>query len=697
MKNWTPVQGSGVKLGSLIKTITGGDFMEQVNVAIVGPYMSGKTTLLESILAITETIKRKGGTAQGNSVGDGAAEARSHQMGVEVNVASAMYGGVRFNFLDCPGSVEFMSETFYALLGIDAAIVVCEPIPERVVTLAPVFKFLDDWQIPHLVFINKIDRLDCSGDRCDLAIRQFLDSLKTVSTRPLVLHQYPIAHQEQVAGFIDLVTEQAYQYHPEKLVPFPESLRSQEQAARQEMLEALADFDDHLLEELVEEINPTSEEILQDLKMELGADLIVPVFMGSALQDYGIGPLLQALGREAPDPATTAANRGVSGNNLVAQVIKTYYTVQGGKLSLVRLWAGTVNDGMSLNTGYGSVRVGGVYRLLGQQQQSIQTATAPAIVALGRLEGVRTGDVLSDLAKVPQLPVTRPLDPVYQIGIAPQNHQDEVKLTAALAKLLEEDPSLNWLQHPDTQQILLIGHGEIHTQVAIERLQRKYNLKLVTQAPRVPYKETIRKAATNIHGRYKHQSGGHGQFGDVYINVSPKPRGGGFSFHETIVGGVVPRQYIPGVELGVREYLQQGPLGFPMVDVDVTLTNGSYHSVDSSEQAFRMAARLAMQEAVQQCGSTLLEPVHLMTITIPTDHTSRVLQLITGRRGQIIGYDSKAGWIRWDEVQAYLPQAEMQGFIVELRSLTMGVGFFKSQFDHLQEVPEYLAQKLVHS
>jgi len=667
------------------------------NVAIVGPYLSGKTTLLESLLFVTNAISRKGNIKDGNTVGDSATEARDRQMSVEVSVASTDYQGTRFTFLDCPGSVEFAQETYNALIGVDAAVVVCEPVSDRVLTLAPLFKFLDDWEIPHLVFINKMDRLTCDGDACGHPYREVLDALKSVSTRPLVPHQYPIGKGEQLIGFIDLVTEQAYHYHPgapADPVPLPESLREQEKATRAEMLEALANFDDHLLEELLEEIEPPQEEILQDLRMELGADLIVPVFMGVAEQDYGVRPLLEALLREAPAPETTAERRGIDSNaeTPVAQVLKTYYTPQGGKLSLVRVWQGQLIDGIVLN----GVRVGGLYRLLGQQQQSINQALAGEIVALGRLEGILTSQTLTSNTgqSLLELAKANSLAPVYALAIAPEKRKDEVKLSGALTKLLEEDPSLAWEQHGDTHEIILWGQGEIHLQVALDRLRRKYNLPMSTHLPRVPYKETIRKPASS-HGRYKHQSGGHGQFGDVYLDIKPLPRGEGFNFSQTVVGGVVPKQYIPGVEIGVREYLVHGPLGFPVVDVAVTLTNGSYHTVDSSEQAFKQAARLAMTEGMPNCEPTLLEPVMTIQVCAPKEYTSKVLQLVSGRRGQILGYEGRSDWLGWDCVCAYLPQAEMHDFIVELRSLTLGVGFFKWEYDHLQEVPGKLAEGLL--
>ncbi|MBW4593673.1 MAG: elongation factor G [Brasilonema angustatum HA4187-MV1] len=661
------------------------------NVAIVGPYLSGKTTFLESLLFVTGAITRKGSVKDGNTIGDSAAESRDRHMSVEVSAASTEYNDTRFTFIDCPGSVEFAQETYNALMGVDAAIVVCEPITDRVLTLAPLFKFLDDWEIPHLVFVNKMDR-------ANINVLDTLHALKAVSSRPLVAHQYPIIQGEQLMGFIDLVSEQAYKYHagaPADPIAFPEELKEQEHTARAEMLEALADFDDHLLEELLEDIEPPQEEILKDLKMELGADLVVPVFFGVAEQDYGVRPLLEALLREAPEPETTAERRlkVKKGDSPVAQVLKTYYTPQGGKLSLVRVWRGKLTDGIVLN----GVRAGGLYRLMGQQQQSINQACVGEIVAISRLEGIKTGDTLSCEQITTALPKAGQLEPVYALAITPEKRNDEVKLSSAITKLLEEDCSLAWEQHGDTHEVILWGQGEIHLQVALDRLRRKYNLPMTTHLPQVPYKETIRKPASSIHGRYKHQSGGHGQFGDVYLDIQPLSRGEGFNFKETIVGGVVPRQYIPGVEIGVREFLSHGPLGFPVVDVAVTLTNGSYHTVDSSEQAFKQAARLAMQTGLPKCEPTLLEPIIRVQVSTPNEFTAKVLQLVTGRRGQILGYEGVHDWQGWDCVIAYLPQAEMQNFIVELRSLTLGVGSFHWEYDHLQEVPDRIADRILTS
>jgi len=666
-----------------------GSVSERRNIALVGTYGSGKTTLLESILFVTGATTRKGSVTDGNSVGDATPEARQRHMTVELNVASTRYGDLEFTFLDCPGSVELQQEANHALMGVDGAIVVCEADPERVLTLSPLLQFLDSWEIPHLVWINKLDRGNGS-------FAEVLAALQQVSTRPIIPQQYPIRQNQDLVGFIDLVTEQAFHYHPGAAadpVPLPTSLQAEEQAARAEMLEALAEYDDHLLEELLEDRVPPQEEIVQDLRLELGSDLIVPVFLGVAQADCGVRPLLEALAKEAPAPEVTRHHRGIAAEGEpLGQVLKTFYTPQGGKLSLVRVWRGEVKDGDSLN----GDRLGGIYDLMGNQPTSLPQAEAGRIVAIARLDQAQTGQTLGTGATRPDpLPQAPRIVPVYALAIMPARRSDEVKLTAAITKLLEEDPSLVWEQHGDTHEVILWGQGDVHLNLAIDRLHRKYNLPMTSHLPQVPYRETIRQGVESVHGRYKHQSGGHGQFGDVYLSLQPLPRGDGFVFKDTIVGGVVPKQHIPSVETGVRESLHQGPLGFPVVDVAVTLTHGSYHSVDSSDLAFKQAARLAMQEGMATGQPTLLEPIARVEISVPNPYTASVLKLISGRRGQILGYDSKTDWAGWDLVCGYVPQAEMQTMILELRSLTMGVGFFQWSYDHLDPVPEKLTEKIL--
>ncbi len=659
------------------------------NVALVGPNGAGKTTLLESLMFVSGTIGRKGRVADKNTVGDSSAEARERQMSTEVTSARLAHDGVDLTLLDCPGSVEFVHETRAALLGVDLAVVVVEPVLERMIAVAPLLHFLDEHAIPHLVQINKMDR-------SEVRFRDLLQALRAVSARPVVPHQYAIGRGDGLVGYIDLVTEQAYAYKPggpSDTIPLPEEYREREQAARTEMLETLADFDDALMEILLEDQQPNTETIIADLRKTLGADQVVPVLMGVADQDMGSRRLLEALVREAPDPASHARGLGIeeSGPTLV-QILKTYHLPHTGKLSLARVWRGAVKDGMIL----GGMRVGGVYRMTGSQQEPAGEVGAGAIVALGRLEDARTGAVLSNGSGEPDvaLPTAPPAAPMFAFALTAANRNDEVKLSGAFAKLVDEDPSLRLEQDPEMHQIVLWGQGEMHLRVAIDRLRTKYNVEVHPAAPRTPYRETIRKA-TEAHGRHKKQSGGHGQFGDVKIAIRPLERGAGFAFDNKVVGGSVPRQFIPAVEAGAKEFMQKGPLGFRVVDVGVTLFDGQFHSVDSNEMSFRMAAALALKEGLQRCSPVLLEPILAVTISVPTDYTSKALQIVSTKRGQILGYEAKGGWPGWDEIRANLPQGEIHDLIVSLRSMSQGTGFFEWSYDHLQEVPEKLAQTIV--
>jgi elongation factor G len=424
----------------------------------------------------------------------------------------------------------------------------------------------------------------------------------------------------------------------------------------------------------------------------LGADQVVPVFLGVAERDMGVRRLLEALAKEAPDPSVRAAHLGVDGDGQpVVQVLKNFYFPHTGKLSLARVWRGSVKDGTMLS----DMRVGGVYRLFGGQQQNVGAAEAGEIVALAKLEGARTGTVLG-AAPLPSgvLPEPPQPRPMYAFAITAANRNDEVKLSSAFAKLTDEDPSLQVEQERETHQTVLWGQGEVHLKVALDRLKQKYNVEVEPHAPRTPYRETIRKGG-QAHGRHKKQSGGHGQFGDVKIEIRPLGRGEGFQFENKVVGGAVPRQFIPAVEAGAREHLEKGPLGFPVVDVAVTLHDGQFHSVDSNELSFKLATALALKEGLPRCEPVLLEPVLSVILSVPADYTSKVLQLVSGKRGQILGYEAKAGWRGWDEIRALIPQGEMHDLIVSLRSLSQGTGFFAWSYDHLQEVPDRLAHAIV--
>ncbi len=657
-------------------------------VALVGSYLSGKTTLLESLLHACGAVPRKGTVKEGNTIGDSVPEARARQMSTELSVASAEFLGDPWIFIDCPGSIELVQETFNALMAADAAIVVCESEIERAMTVAPILKFLEDHEIPHCLFINKMDTAMAS-------IAEVIEALQAVSNLPLVLRQVPIRDGEHVTGYVDLASERAYEYKPGEasdLIELPDSMVERKETARTELIEKLADFSDTLLEQFLEDVVPEKSEIYQDLAKDMAAGLIVPVLLGAGLSDHGVRRLLKLLRHEVPHAAATAAKRGVgAGGDTLAQVFKTNFVPHAGKLSLVRVWRGEIKDGMTLN----GARVAGLFRLQGHNIDKTDSAVTGEVVALGRMEEIKTGDVLTPSGEAQdQLTWPEKLAPVYALAVEAENRSDEVKLTSAIGRLAEEDPSLALEQNADTQQMLVWGQGEVHLQIAFDRMANKANLKVKSHMPRVAYKETIRKS-TSQHGRFKRQTGGHGQFGDVHIDIKPLPRGSGFNFSQTISGGVVPRQYIPAVESGVKDYMNEGPLGFPVVDMAVTLTDGSYHSVDSSEMAFKQAARIAMTEGMSKCDPVLLEPIYMVRISVPSEYTSRAQRLISGRRGQFLGFDARPGWKGWDEVSANMPQSEIRDLINELRSLSLGVGTFTYQFDHLQEITGKLADQVI--
>ncbi|HIJ93613.1 MAG TPA: elongation factor G [Rhodospirillales bacterium] len=657
--------------------------------ALVGPYLCGKTTLLESLLVASGSVHRKGSIKDGNTVGDGTPEARDRQRSTELSVASTRYLDEDWTFIDCPGSVELSQDTFNALMVADTAVVVCEPEVNKALTLSPVFRFLDEHNIPHFVFINKMDT-------AQTRIKAVIEALQAVSERPLILREVPIRDGERVSGHVDLASERAFRWNTGKpsdlvQVQLPEQVVERQQEARTEMLEALADFNDALLEELLEDIIPSTDDIYANLTKNLQEDLIVPVFFGSAESDNGIRRLWKALRHEAPEPSVTAKRWGLeTSGEASAQVFKTLHGSQTGKLSLARVWSGEIADGMTVN---GS-RISGLFTLFGQKQDKLAKAGLGAVVALGRMDAVATGDALSPSGNAKGSDWPQPLPPLFSLAIHAENRADEVKLTGALAKLAEEDSSLSFQQNQDTNELLLWGQGEMHLQVALDRLKNRYNMLVTSDRPQVPYKETVRKSISQ-HARHKKQSGGHGQFGDVHLDIKPLPRGSGFDFNSTITGGVVPKQYIPAVENGVKDYMKRGPMGFQVVDIAVTLTDGQYHSVDSSDLAFKSAAQLAMRQGMPNCNPVLLEPIFMVKIAIPNEFTSKIQRLISGRRGQILGFDARPSRKNWDEVSVQLPQSEMHDLIIDLRSITLGVGTFVWEFDHLQEVTGKVADQVV--
>jgi len=659
----------------------------------VGPFQSGKTTLLEAILARTGATQRQGTVDAGTTVGDASKEARHHKMSIEATFATTTFMGDSYTFVDCPGSIEFIQDMRNVLPAVDAAVVVCEADEKKVPQLQLILRELEDQNIPRFIFLNKIDR-------ADKRVRETIKLLQPASRVPLLLRQIPIWNGDIISGFVDLALERAYVYKehaPSEIVELKGENLDRKKEARFTMLETLADHDDQLMEQLLEDIEPPRDKVFDDLAKELRDRIVCPVLLGVATRTNGVLRLLKALRHEAPGAGETAQRLGVkAGTEAVALVLKTFHTTHGGKMSVARLLAGQAGDGTTLTTAGGDAgRVSGVFKLMGQHFEKRGQAANGETVAFGKLDGAKTGNTLSS-GKQPHaaLVETKPSPPVLAIAVQAKERKDDVKLGPAFTKLTEEDPSLTVVHNAENHEVVIWGQGEMHLRVAAERLAERFVVPVTTRPPSVGYRETIRKPITQ-RGRHKKQSGGHGQFGDVVLEIKPLPRGTGFKFEDRITGGVVPRNYIPAVEEGVVDALKHGPLGFPVVDLSVALIDGSYHTVDSSDQAFRTAGRIGITEGLPQCQPVLLEPIHHVEIVCPSEATAKMNAILSGRRGQILGFDTREGWVGWDTVRAQMAEAEIGDLIIEVRSATAGVGSFIFKFDHMAELTGRTADQIV--
>jgi elongation factor G len=656
------------------------------NIALVGPGGAGKTSLGEALLFASGAIDRQGSVDAGTSVGDSSAEARERRGSTEINLLHFEFLGDRFALVDTPGSVGFAADGSLALATVDLAVLVIDSDGERAHLAEPVLRQLEALGIPHLIFVNKIDSARGS-------IRGLLEALQPMSSSPLVARQIPIREGEKITGFVDLALERAYHYRPGKPsepAEIPPDLAEREAQDRLHMLEQLADHDDALLEALLMDETPDRATIFADIARETQENLMVPVLFGSALNGFGVRRLLKALRHDAPPAEATARRLGAEGTS--AFVFKISHSGAMGRLAYARLFGGSLNEGAELRTGAGeAVRIGTLFAVQGEKTVKLAKAQAGDVLAIAKAEGVNAGEWLGVGGIVAE--ATRPPSN-HALAITTSDRKDDVRLSGALHKLCEEDLSLSWDQDEALHETRLRGVSDEHLKVALARLKRRFGVAVEARAPQIGYKESIRGTVTQ-RGRHKKQSGGHGQFGDVVLEVKPLPRGAGFVFEDRISGGVVPRQWFPAVEQGVRDALAKGPLGFPVVDVAVALVDGSYHSVDSSEIAFRTAGRIAMAAALAAASPHLLEPVHRITVLSPATATSRITSAIASRRGQMLGMATRDGWSRWDKVEALLPEAELQGLDAELRSLSQGLATYEAAFDHLSELNGKLADEVV--
>jgi elongation factor G len=667
-------------------------------VALVGPAGTGKTSLAEALLFASGTITRQGSVEAGSSVGDASPEARARGSSTEVNLYNFDYLGDRYALIDVPGGPGFSADGLAALQSADMALVVIDPAPERAALAEPMLRQLDQLGVPHAIFINKIEHARAGG------VRDLIAELQPMSREPLALRQIPIRAKdanggEAVTGYVDLALERAYRYRPGKeseRVEIPGELLERERAERTHLLETLADFDDNLLEALLMDEAPDQGTVMADLAVDTAENKVVPVVLGSALSDGGVHRLLKLLRHEAPAPAAAAGRLGLQ-DGAALHVFKIANGGAMGRLALGRVLGSGLGEGDELVVGEAAERTGSLFFVQGDKTAKQAAAREGDVVAVAKVDGARSGMVLGrkGAALAEAGLITYPARNAA-VAITTRDRKDDVKLSTALHRLCEEDPALEWCQDDASHETILRGINDDHLAVVLGRLQRRYGVAVDTRPPSIAYRESIRKPA-GARGRHKKQSGGHGQFGDCVIAIRPLARGEGFVFEDKITGGAIPRQYIPAVEAGIRDAMERGPLGFPVVDVAVTLTDGSFHSVDSSELAFRIAGRTAMGDALAAAAPYLLEPIAKVAVDTPAGTGSKAGSVLSARRGQILGLSPHPDWARWERVEALLPESALHGLDAELRSLSQGLASFTAEFDHLAELGGKHADEVVRA
>ena len=664
-------------------------------VALVGPAGTGKTSLAEALLFASGAISRQGSVEAGTTVGDASPEARARGGSTEINLMHFNYLDDHYALVDMPGGAGFAADGLNALMAADIAVVVVDPSPERAVLAEPMLRRLDEWGVPHVVFVNKIENARPG------AVEALIGELQPMSREPLALRQIPIQEGDHVTGYVDLALERAYRYRPgqpSEMIDMPDEVLERERAERTRLLETLADFDDQLLEVLLMDETPEREVVMADLAEDTAENKVVPVILGSALNGGGVRRLLKLLRHEAPMPDAAAQRLGADGlceNGGGLHVFKIANGGAMGRLAFGRVLGEPLSEGDELVVDDEAARTGSIFFVQGERTMKQSQAARGDVVAVAKIEGARSGRLLARKggAQPSEFSVDYPARNAA-MAIETRDRKDDVKLSTALHRLCEEDPALEWTQDDASHETILRGINDEHLQVVLGRLQRRYGVAVRSRPPSIAYRESIRRGATQ-RGRHKKQSGGHGQYGDVVIEVRPLERGSGFVFEDRITGGVVPRQYIPAVEMGLRDAMMRGPLGFPVVDVAVRLVDGSYHAVDSSELAFRIAGRMAMLEALAGAAPYLLEPVCHVCVDTPAGTGSKAGSVLTGRRGQILSMGPHPDWPRWDQVEALLPEASLHGLDAELRSMSQGLASFHADFDHLAELSGKQADEVV--
>jgi elongation factor G len=673
------------------------------NIVFVAHGGAGKTSLAEVMLFNTGVTNRLGRVEDGNTVMDFEPEELKRNISISSGFNQCDWKKHTIRLIDTPGDQNFFSDTKSCMQAADGAVVVIDAVDSVKVQTEQAWDFAEEFNLPSIIFINKLDR-----ERADFS-RTYKDAAESFEPKPIIL-QLPIGSEADFKGVFDLVGMKAYTYDAKgkaKEVDIPSDMQDLVAEEREALVENVVESDDELLERYLEGEPLSNDEIKAALKKGTLSRIFVPVLCGSATKNIGIDLLQDFIVDCMPSPLDHGPWIATDENGekevecspdpaapFSAFVFKTVADPFAGRLSIFRIVSGSLGaDGNFYNTNKGTKeRYNQLLSLAGKEQKPVTKAGPGSIVAVAKLKDSATGDTLCDERRKVKFKCAEPLPSLTSFAVVPKSKGDEDKIFSSLSKLLEEDIALQLTRNLETNQILLSGLGPIHIEVAVEKLKRKFNVEVELSTPKVPYKETIKKKV-RVQGRHKKQTGGHGQFADCWIQIEPLPRGKGFEFVDKIVGGAIPKQYIPAVEKGILEACRKGVLaGFPCVDFRVTLDDGSFHAVDSSEMAFKIAGSLAFKKAALDAGPVLLEPIMNVSITTPDEHMGDIMGDLNSRRGKVLGMDSKG---KNQVIKANVPMAEFLTYAPDLRSMTGGRGMFYMEFSHYDEVPAQIAQKLV--
>jgi len=655
------------------------------NVALVGHAGSGKTSLAEALLFYGGAISKLGSVAQGTTASDYHPDEIERRVSINTSCLFCSWQGVHINFLDAPGYADFLAEVLMALAAVDSALVVVDATKGVEVSTERAWQLLNDRKLPRLIVVTKLDHEQANFD-------QTLGSIREAFGSSVILLEAPKGAGKQFAGTVDLLGE---------------GLASEHQGFYEKLVEAVAEQSDELLERFVTEGTLPREQVVSGIAQGIKAQKLVPILLASSTNEQAIKSLLEAIVKLLPaldqreplvgtHPSTgeSVTRKPLATEPLLAQVFKTIADPYVGQLSVFRVFSGTLNsDSSFFNVSTGTKeRIGKIFRLQGKSQTTIASVSAGDIAAVAKLKDTHTGNTLTDEAHPMVLEAIAFPDPMLSIAIKPKTRTDEEKISDALQKLAVEDPTFRVSRDPQTKDLIVSGMGDLHLAVMTGRLTSRFGVQVQIGLPKVAYKETVAKKV-QVQGRYKRQTGGRGQFGDVWIEVEPLPRGGGFEFINKIFGGAVPRNYIPAVEKGVRTAMQDGVLaGYPIVDVRVTLYDGSYHPVDSSDLAFQISGSMALRKAAEEAHPVLLEPIMEVEVTVPEETLGTVTGDLNGRRGRVLGIEAKS---KYQVVKAQVPLAEMLKYASDLKSVTGGRGSYTMKFSHYEEVPAKIAQPII--